>query len=209
MHDDMKFDDFLRDAAKDYKSSPSARVDEIWAAIEPEVQQAIAAKSRSFATLRMTYRVGLGIAAALVIGVSVGRWSTRSGTEPHVAVQQTPIDTVGAANYARANALEHLAQTEVFLTSVRADLKAGRTDNERADRSRELLVRTRLLLGTSATKTPEVQHLLEDLELLLAEIAALPPARSSMDKQLLNESMRDGNILPRIRATLPAQSAGT
>jgi hypothetical protein len=30
-----------------------------------------------------------------------------------------------------------------------------------------------------------------------------------MDQKLLNESMRDGNIIPRIRATLPAPLAGT
>ena len=122
--------------------------------------------------------------------------------------QQATTDTAGAASYARANAIQHLAETEVFLTSVRADLKSGRSDADRSERSRELLVRTRLLLGTSATKTPEVQHLLEDLELLLAEIAA-SPVKSPVDQKLLNESMRDGNILPRIRATLPAPSAGT
>jgi hypothetical protein len=72
-----------------------------------------------------------------------------------------------------------------------------------------LLVRTRLLLGASADRSPAVEQLLEDLELLLAEIAALPKSRSSMDARLLDETMREGNVLPRIRATLPAQTVGT
>jgi hypothetical protein len=54
-----------------------------------------------------------------------------------------------------------------------------------------------------------VEQLLEDLELLLAEISALPKTRPSMDLKLLDETMREGNVLPRIRATLPRQTVGT
>jgi hypothetical protein len=215
VHDDEKFDEFLRGAAKDYKASSDAHAGDIWAAIAPDVAKAINPQRRFPASLRTATWVGIGIAATLMIGVGVGRWSNRPDAQQqqqHVAVQHpAPVNDDSSAHVAhvRATAIEHLADAEVFLTTVRADMKAGRTEADRAERSRELLARTRLLLGSTSNATPNVKRLLEDLELLLAEIAAMPPSHSSMDKTLLDESMREGNIIPRIRATLPAQQAGS
>lgn len=213
MHDDSKFDDFLRQGARDYNAPVPPPADAIWAAIERDVAQAIAPPSRASRTFRAAAWMTLGIAATLLIGVAVGR---RTAREPgaQVAAQvvaSTPpptTDSAGTGAHARAVTFEHLEEAEVFLTTVRAELKSGRADTERADRSRNLLVRTRVLLGAVPNRTPEVERLLEDLELLLAEIAALPPDRSSLDRTLLDESMRGGNILPRIRSTLPARMAG-
>jgi hypothetical protein len=205
VHDDEKFDDFLRQAAQDYNPPVTPRADAIWTAIEPQVAQAIAPRNRSIRPL--TLFIGAAIAASLVIGVAVGRWTTRQVPVPPLTAAATTIDS-SANRHARAITFEHLAEAEVFLTGVRSELKAGVPDAERAERSRDLLVRTRVLLGASQKRSPEVARLLEDLELLLAEIAALPAERSSLDQKLLDESMRDGNIIPRIRATLPARSAG-
>jgi len=141
-----------------------------------------------------------------VIGVAVGRWSSRA---PVVApaTASARIDS-SSRGHQRALTLDHLADAEVFLSTVRYELDSGVPDADRAARSRELLARTRVLLGASRTRAPEVARLLEDLELLLAEIAALPPAGSSLDRTLLDESIRNGDVLPRIRATLPARAAG-
>lgn len=209
MHDDTKFDDFLRQAASDYHAPVPPPADAIWAAIEKDVAQAIAPPSRASRTFRAAAWMTLGIAATLLIGVAVGRWTAREPAAQVAASAPPPAtDSAGRGAHARAVTFEHLADAEIFLITVRAELKAGRADADRADRSRNLLVRTRVLLGAMPNRTPEVERLLEDLELLLAEIAALPPERSSLDRTLLDESMRDGNILPRIRATLPARAAG-
>jgi hypothetical protein len=208
--DDQKFDDFLRGAAKDYRASAAPHAGEIWAAIEPDVTKAISRKNRSFLVLRTTTWVSIGIAATLMIGIGIGRWSSRQQPQQVAVgpVAATPADSASSVSHTRATAIEHLSDAEVFLTSVRSDLAADRADADRTARSRELLARTRILLGSPNT-APEVRRLLEDLELILAEISALPRARSPMDQKLLNESMRDGNIIPRIRATLPAPLAGT
>ena len=207
MHDDdEKFDDFLRDAARDYNAPVTPRADALWAAIAPEVAQAIAPKRRSFRPLYLV--VGSAIAATLVLGVAVGRWSSPRSVTPPVAMRSATPDSSPVSGHARAVTMEHFAEAEVFLTSVRSELKAGLPDAERAERSRDLLVRTRVLLGASQHRSPEIARLLEDLELLLAEIAAMPSSNSSLDQTLLDESMRDGNVIPRIRATLPARAAG-
>jgi hypothetical protein len=212
--DDDKFDDFLRRAAKDYNAPVPPPADAIWSRIEGDVAKAIhPAQSKPFRQRRTWILISTGIAATLMLGVAVGRWTVGPvqfiDTPVAVHPATTADDSTRSAAHAEAVTLAHLADAEVFLTVVRSDLKAGRTDAERAARSRELLVRTRLLLGASADRSPAVEQLLEDLELLLAEIAALPKSRPSMDLRLLDETMREGNVLPRIRATLPAQSVGT
>ena len=213
MPDDMKFDEFLRRAAKDYNAPVPPPADAIWSRIEQDVAAAISPTPVRVLPRRRTWLVvGAGIAATLMIGVAVGRW-TALAPAAHVAAIAVPRiaqdDSARSAAHAQNVTLAHLADAEVFITTVRADLKAGRADADRAARSRELLARTRLLLGASANRSPAIDQLLQDLELLLAEISALPASRSSMDVRLLDETMRDGNILPRIRATLPAPSAGT
>jgi hypothetical protein len=204
--DDEKFDDFLRQAARDYNAPVTPRADALWTAIEPEVARAIAPKRSSIRSF--TFRVGAAIAATLVVGVAVGRWTSRLTVAPPPATASATQDSTSSSGYARAVTMEHFAEAEVFLTSVRSELKAGLPDADRAERSRDLLVRTRVLLGASQHRSPEVARLLEDLELLLAEIAALPSSSSSLDQEILDESMRDGNVIPRIRATLPARPAG-
>jgi hypothetical protein len=205
--DDEKFDDFLRQAAKDYHAPTAApRADALWTAIEPEVTRAIAPPHRSIR--RYTFFIGAAIAATLIIGVAVGRWSSHQTPTSEAPSVAATYDSSASNRHARAITLEHLADAELFLTTVRSELRSGVPDAERAERSRDLLVRTRVLLGASRNQSPEVARLLEDLELLLAEIAALPPTRSSIDQKLLDESMRDGNIIPRIRATLPPRAAG-
>ncbi|MEO6525730.1 MAG: hypothetical protein ABIP93_03830 [Gemmatimonadaceae bacterium] len=209
MHDDdEKFDEFLRQATSDYNAPVTSRADAIWAAIEPDVARAIAPKRR-FVRVR-TLSIGAAAAATLVLGVAIGRWSSPSSLHRQLPTAAATLDSSSGNGRARAVTLDHLADAEVFLTTVRYELESGLPDAERAARSRELLGRTRVLLGASQNRTPEVARLLEDLELLLAEIAALPapPARSSLDRTLLDESIRDGDVIPRIRATLPARAAG-
>lgn len=213
MHDeDEKFNAFIREEASGYNAPLAPPSDRMWSRIEGDIAVAIGtARPRRSPWLA----IGVGIAAVLVAGVSLGRWSAGTRTAPVgvTVASLTPAadDSMRAVSHARASTVEHLAQTEVFLTTVRADLKAGRPDAERTARSRELLARTRLMLGAAGYRSPEERQLLEDIELLLAEISAMPSARSrpSMDTQLLDESMRDGNILPRLRTTMPAHAAGT
>ena len=105
----------------------------------------------------------------------------------------------------QAIVVSHLGQAEVFLTEVRADLKTGRENPERRDRSRDLLARTRLIMAQGTSRAPTIERLLQDLELVLAEISALPDSgsRRSTDTRLLDERLDAGTVLPRIRTLLP------
>ena len=225
MSDDDKFDELLRREAKGYRSTSSTPADAMWSRIEQdvirEVQIPRVARDDKVQIPRFArddrgrrwawIASGVGIAAALVIGVAIGR---RSAVSPAATTTPPVASSVRAADSQRdaqvlAATLNHLVQAEAFLTEVRADLRTGRRDPERARRSRRLLSHTRLLIANNGGRTPAVDRLLEDLELVLAEIAALPDsgARRSVETRLLNERLRAGTVLPRIRTILPSPPA--
>ena len=213
MPDDSKFDEFLRREMTRPVDDVTPPADEIWSAIELEVARAIKPAARPSRRPSPWLVIGAAIAATLLVGIVMGRWSA-SPPAPVAPVAVAPTaapatdDSARAATQARASAYQHLAEVEVFLTAVRADLSAGRRDADRAARSRELLARTRLLLGSGESRSPAIELLLEDLELLLAEISALPDSARPLDRELLNDRLRRGTVLPRIRTTLPARTAG-
>jgi hypothetical protein len=216
--DDAKFDHIIDREAKGYRARSQPPADAMWSRIEDDVAAAIRRPERRigrsltrFAGTRWL-AAGAGIAAALVIGVAIGRRSVRSDA-PQIAESRVPIaqspepgaDSVRDAHM-RAVTMSHFAQAEVFLTEVRADLTSGRTNPLRDERSRELLARTRLIMASDARRAPSVEQLLQDLELVLAGISALPDSggRRGSDVRLLDERLRVGEVLPRIRTILPS-----
>jgi hypothetical protein len=175
----------------------------MWSRIQGDVAQALQPRpARSTQWLML----GAGLAAALVIGVAIGR-SSKSAQAPTQVASAQPGVSVDSLRDAVMGAivLSHLGQSEIFLTEVRADLKAGRDNPDRASRSRELLARTRLIMTSDTRRAPTMERLLEDLELVLAAISAIPDsgARRSTDTRLLDERLDAGTVLPRIRTLLP------
>ena len=206
-----KMDDFINREAKGYQAGSKPPADDMWSAIELDVARAIKRQPRGISRHWPWLAATAGIAAALVIGVAIGRESAGGrrevgGAAPTASSLQPPDSAL--ATQRRALTLAHFVQAEIFLTEVRADLKTGRQDPQREERSRELLARTRLLMANDAGGAPAVDRLLQALELVLAEISALPPDSAnkgrSIDTRLLDERLRVGSVLPRIRTILPA-----
>ena len=216
MSDDARLDELIDREAKGYRAGRQPPSDVMWSRIERKVARAIRQPGPGSARHWPWIAAGAGIAAALVIGVAIGRHTMSSeGPARSAAVTQSlsgaSVVSADSARDAqtRAVTVSHLVQTEVFLTEVRADLKTGRYDRQRGERSRYLLARTRLLMSRDAARAPTVERLLQDLELVLAEIAALPDSGRgrSIDVRLLDERLRTGTILPRIRTILPSPPA--
>ncbi|HET7458741.1 MAG TPA: hypothetical protein VFJ74_13925 [Gemmatimonadaceae bacterium] len=136
------------------------------------------------------------------------RPATRSpadGAEGRVPAAESPLPY-------RLAAAEHLALTETLLTTVSADARAGRADSSVALWARDLLGTTRMLLDSPAARDPKMARLLEDLELVLAEVAQLRPARGDgSELRAIDRTVRQRGVLTRLRATVPVGplSAGT
>ena len=220
MNDDEKFDRWIAEAARGYNPPPDVVPrDAMWEAVRRG--QATAAGSTvegSGAVVRIggargvTGRWWQAAAAAVLLvglGIGIGR-NLPSGTtavgSPRVAAVAGGDSTVvpqpqPSASYDVA-ATQHLASAEALLTSFRREgtLAEGPALEGWA---RDLLLDTRLLLDSPAAKDVARRHLLEDLELILAQIVQLP-AESSADRSLVHRSIDRGEVLSRIRTSIPA-----
>jgi hypothetical protein len=153
-------------------------------------------------------------AAVLVLGIGIGRMSAPAvnGTSAPVAVAESEPDVGGELGFA---AREHLGRTESLLTQVRADARDGRIDPALGTWARGLLSQTRLLMDTRGNADPEVRRLLEDLELLLVQIAGASragpsdEARATTELELALRSLDEGGVMSRLHAVVPFGLSGT
>jgi hypothetical protein len=107
-------------------------------------------------------------------------------------------------------AVRHLSRSEVFLTLFRDALRGQEPAAELSPATaRQLLVRNRLLLDSPAAQDPRMRRLLEDLELMLAQIAQLPAEDRPEDTELITDGLEAGDVLTRLRSATSTGVAAT
>ena len=215
MNDD-RFDEYLREAARNlYNPPPPPPREAMWARID---------EARRFRRPRRHggplgwWRHGLGIAAVLAVGIGIGHLLDRPGAAPVTAgvedptagpaerpPRRTPASsaTPGAAPF-RLVAVQHLSRSEALLTAFRASSIEEKTDVELTAWARELLTGTRLLLDSPAADDPRIRSLLQDLELILAQIAQISLERADEEVDLIDRALAEHGVLTRLRSAVPA-----
>ena len=170
-------------------------LDDMWERIEREGFGARFAGRGS----RATWWVGM--AAALVVGVGVGRLTTAA---PAAATGEGTAATAPvpeSASYDR-NTARYLGQTAALLIALPAEARAGRADHRFVARATELLTTTRLLLDSPAAADPKARALLEDLELVLAQVAHLASERGRVEFELIIQALEQRDLLPRLHSAV-------
>ncbi len=198
--DDDRLPERLLDAARQYHTPRPTPREEMWRAIAAERQ-----RRRETRRVGLPIRWGLALAAVLVLGIAIGR-QTMTGHGPiRSGATRAPSDVAY-----RVAAAQYLSRTEVLLTDFRAESKTGRLDPQFLAAARDLLATTRLMLDSPAADDPHLKVLLEDLELVLAQITQLPtePGRKN-EMDLINQGMDQHSVLTRLRTATPAGSAPT
>jgi len=215
-----KWTETLRDLARDYNQPPMIVPREaMWAAIvagqrrgRPRILQI----SRRFAPLA----AAAGI--VLAVGIGIGRVTvSRSARTP--SATNTAANSANSANSATPTAVpeayaiattQQLLEVQALLTAFDANNRqatgsaAGAKADAKADAhlalwARDLLSNTRLLLDSPAGADPHRRQLLEDLELVLVQIAALSPDAAASDRAAIAHTLDDAQVLPRIKAAIP------
>jgi len=152
------------------------------------------------------------LAAMLVIGFGIGQFAPRlapnggTGT-PGIAAQPDTMNRLGTLAGAHDQpfvgiASGYLEQVAALLVTLAGETEQGRPlDNSRA-RASELLATTRLLLDSPGQVDPGVTGLLDDLELVLVQIARLPNGPNAPDVYLIDQALDQRDVLPRLRVML-------
>jgi hypothetical protein len=194
---DERFDAFLQDVARGYNTPPATPRDEMWTAI------VAARRSRSVELKARRRWVGwsVGIAAVLALGVAIGRM-----TVPTVRgnPQVVTSGVAGPAATYQAVAGEHLGRVETLLAVFRAEAGSGRSDLDMSTTARGLLTTNRLLMDSPVADEPRMRRLLEDLDMVLAQIAQLSAERGMDPTDLIVRAMEDNGVLLRLRSAAPA-----
>ena len=193
-----RFEQLLRDAARDYHRPPDTPREAMWRRIE-----AARAARRRVIVLRPWVRWGAGLAAVLAVGIALGRWTAGAGGAGGRGRGAGGADRVSALAY-RVAAAQHLTRTEALLTGFRIEARAGEPKAQFTAQARDLLTTTRLMLDSPAANDPRLKSLLEDLELVLAQIAQLPSSGAREDVQLINQGLDQRSVLLRLRTAIPA-----
>jgi len=102
-------------------------------------------------------------------------------------------------------ATQTLVQGEALLTTFRTARDPAELDPAVGAWARDVLFATSLLLDSPAGDEPVLRGLLEDLELVLLQIARLSgsPADSA-ERAWIHETLRQRDMLPRLRTVVPA-----
>lgn len=209
MQDD-RFEQRFQDAARRYHQPPeldaSAR-ESMWAEVE----------ARHFAPHRR-YRIPtwIGLAAAIVIGVALGRFTPLDRLLHPAPAVPAPIATpIVAAASSRLpvpavyepTTSQYLGQTAALLVALPSEVHGGRADRPFIDRAQNLLLTTRLLLDSPAAQDVKLRGLLDDLEVVLAQVVRLQSERDSTDLDLINQALEQRDVLPRLRTAAADISA--
>lgn len=205
--DDDPLDDALQAAAREYHRPPDTPRAAMWREIEGARRLD---RARRPAPRRwMPWAAAAAAAAVLALGIGIGRMSRHGLESPLVAsADWTAAPRVNGTAY-RLATVEHLGQSEAFLTLFRTSVRNGSQERLASATARELLATNRLLLDSPAAQDRRMRLLLQDLELVLAEIAQLTPEATAGDRELIREGMERGGVLSRLRTVVPAGTTPT
>jgi hypothetical protein len=134
-----------------------------------------------------------------------GRAPTSAAEDPNAVPSHDDPTSQGLAF--RLTVLQHLAGTEAMLTTFRTEAKSGEVDARLTTWARDLLRTTHLLQASSvASNDPTLKRLLDDLELVLLQIAqytAKSPHRAE-ELELIQRSIEKRGVMAKLRSTNPA-----
>jgi hypothetical protein len=207
MMDDKQLDKLLADAERSYRVPPDAPLDAIWSRVDTEL---FAEKSARRAPGWRTFAGA--IAATLVLGVLIGRTTASRENSLSFALKQTATPAQLASNTAAApyqrTMQEFLGSTAVLIAALPANGRPGTNDTRIAEQARALLGTARLLLDSPLGREQRTKDLLEDLELVLAQVARLQSQRPGEALTMINEALEERDVVPRIRTAVAGLSIG-
>jgi hypothetical protein len=197
-----RLDEIIDSAADHYNVPPvNPPFEQMWTAIEaeafaPELTLRSARDERP--RLGLVHNPWLRMAAVLVLGVAIGRLTTRQASQVQpitVAISEPVVDAT--ASY-QLSAERYLGQAVTLVAGLPRQLQSGRVDSAYVARASESLAQLRLLMDSPAASNPRLRALFEDLELVLVQVVQMPARGSATEAKLIRQAMVERDVMPRL-----------
>jgi hypothetical protein len=212
-----RFDEVLREAARDYNAPPATPRAEMWERIQAarrtdrrtdgQTDGVVPIHRAVRPSVRPAVRWAMAVAAVLALGVAIGRFTAPGISSPAApATTAATPEVEGKDKSTIATQLattDHLSQVETFLTEFGTE----KASPEFTDHARSLLGTTRLLLDSKRVSDPRTRKLLEDLELILVQIATMNPTDRAEDLNSIADGLAQNQLRTRLRNAIPAGPA--
>ena len=206
MMDEKDLERRLTELRDHWRVADQPPLDRMWERIEAE---AFRTSPRRFPT--RWARTFLPLAATLILGFGIGQLVPRTigGAPASSEIAQGPLDrgvpVVNVSSEAEpfvGLATDYLERVTALLVTLAAESRDGKSLEYSATQARDLLATTRLLMDSPQPVKPHLRGLLEDLELVLAQIARLPAKPDAPDVYLIDQALDQRDVLPRLRVFL-------
>jgi hypothetical protein len=211
---DDQLPDGARLAARGYNNPPElskADFDAMWSDIEAEAftqpVMTLDAGRRSPAAGRWVPVTRIAqMAAVLLLGVVIGRFVVPGETAvAPTTIAAVPTDSLDIPEPYQATTSRYLGQTAALLVGLPSD--GSRADGDNIGRAKDLLSTTRMLLDSPAASDPRLRTLLEDLELVLAQVVRLQAGQSGDELDFIRQALEQRDVMPRLRTAVADFSA--
>lgn len=225
---DERLDELMAQAKHSYRVPADPPLDSMWARIEREhfdagaddawmVQGSAARFPVRSRGLRRWMAPAAGIAATLLVGIGIGRYSAAPTSTDSDVLANLPVATDArqlqvagsvAEPLQRATS-EYIDETVALLASLRRDVRTSASPSSArfVAQATLLLGTTRLLLDSPAASDPQIRDLLDDLELVLAQVAKLRSEPRAEELTFITEAMDERAVVPRLRTVAASLSA--
>lgn len=186
---------------REFDPVPDTPVEEIWMGVQAARRNR---RPQPLAWRRPSLVWALSVAATLVLGIAIGRsWTPQPGTMTTDSLASASGAELEAPPEFRMAAADYLASTQALLTAFPSGAREGR-GQEVAAWARQLLLDTRLLMDSPAAVDPQLHPLLSDLELVLAQIAAIRVEDEPSEIELIEDGIQQNRVLARLRVAAGA-----
>lgn len=202
-----QLDQWIAEQAQSYHEPDYVPREEMWASIQA-TRQSRTIRSITPRVRWLTWSVG--IAAVLALGMGIGFIMANRVGEPMPAVAATDAGPKAGLHEVRVSTAlavattEHLTQTETFLSLFRDAVRSGTDSPYAGATARTLLATNRLLTDSPIAQDAALKALLQDLELVLAQIAQLREDSWEGETDLITDGIEQRAVLTRLQTVVPA-----
>ncbi len=208
-NNDSQWDELLREA----EATPEVPRERMWQAIDEarREKRAVVTMPQRNGDRARVWRMAAGIAAILVLGVVIGRMTVAPEIPlavNEVAPAPSTINPVAEKQVYQLAATDLFGRADFLLTDFKVRSCTDGDLGEVPSWAGGMLLQTRLLMDTPVADDAEVQQLLSELELVLAQIVGLSRDNCARDMAWIKQGLQERSTLGRLRMASDSGNQG-